>query len=400
MVGLASALRRQSKSAPQLANVSQDACSARQCSKLQSFVTELVANDWDCGPTEMIVGRPEGECCRAGAEFNHGLTRMYSSSKIIGGYTFLRLVDEGLASLDTKVGDVLDWFNTNEKRKKMTVRHLMSLTSGIVPPGLSDIAPDNGTNACPPNAAEDAACTQMTASGLADAEPGKVWRYSQVDFAILGEMAEKLTGLDGFHRVFRQYVAQPIGLNTFRCHWFGPFGIDFLNVAGGLRCHIEEFAQIMEAISAKTLLRNKTLFDEAERPHTLGMLRSPHYETEECTPAKVKEGCRDGVMPLMFGDANPNFVFYHYGLTQWVECATPNCDGGILRTSSAGLKGAYPWIERGGGVSGAAPHWGIAFRDQFVNGGFCGPLQWELLPVAEKIVGSRPDAQMTIRPRR
>jgi len=74
-------------------------------------------------------------------------------------------------------------------------------------------------------------------------------------------------------------------------------------------------------------------------------------------------------------------VYWHYGLMQWIECATPTCEDGAVRISSPGLLGTYPWVDRGQ-LSGARPHWGVVYRQQT---GFCGQL-YQMMKVSNKIV--------------
>lgn len=395
-LGPVSGLRRQSKAKSSLqrslhANASpQEVCDVEQCSKLQRFLHEQVENKWECGPTEVIVGHAQVQCCRAHEKLDRGVLGLYSASKIISGYTMLKLVDEGLLSLETKVGDVLDWWNTNAKRKKVTLRHLMSMTSGIVP---TDGTVDSADRACqPPQSVGDkTVCSRITRSGVADSEPGEVWRYSQLDPAVFGEMAMQITGLDSWSKVVAKYLFEPLGVNKWRCFWNDALKTPYLVVAGGLRCNIDEIAKVMESVGAKTLFRNQTLFDEAERPHTLGLKKNDPGGKQNCTPDGVAAGCRNDRMPAWFfggRDGWKDGIYFHYGLTQWVECATPDCNGGILRTSSPGLFGMYPWVDRGG-LSGAQPHWGIIFRKSPKSGGFCWPVELELLPISNKIVLAR-----------
>jgi len=44
-------------------------------------------------------------------------------------------------------------------------------------------------------------------------------------------------------------------------------------LGGGLRCTAAEYGKVLQAILAKTLFKDSTLYDEAERPHTLNVGR-------------------------------------------------------------------------------------------------------------------------------
>jgi len=188
------------------------------------------------------------------------------------------LVDEGLFGFDTRVGDILDWWDVNEKRKKITVRHLMAMTSGIVPP--EDADPNDSPCTSPE---DETTCSLMTRSGLEDNEPGEVWRYSQVDLAVVGEIAQKLTGLDSWQAIFDKYIGAHLGVDPESCHWRAPLGNKFFVVAGGMRCHIDEYSKLLQAMSAKALLRNSSIWDEAETPATVGLPMIGDVGANNCT---------------------------------------------------------------------------------------------------------------------
>ena len=62
----------------------------------------------------------------------------------------------------------------------------------------------------------------MTRSGIEDNEPGEVWRYSQVDLALVGEIAEKLTGLDSWLAIFDKYIGAHLSMDPESCYWRRP----------------------------------------------------------------------------------------------------------------------------------------------------------------------------------
>merc|ERR1719468_1482100 len=238
------------------------------------------------------------------------------------------------------------------------VRHLMSMTSGIVP--VEEFDP-NDTPCKSPE--DETACSQLSRLGVNDSEPGRVWRYSQVDLAVVGEIAEKLTGLDSWQDIFNHYIGARLGVDPDQCHFRKPLGRDRLVVAGGLRCHIDEYSKVLQAISAKSLVQDSSLWDEAERPHSVGLPMVGGVGANNCTTESFAAGCRNGSMPQWRNWKEG--VYWHYGLMQWIECASPNCEEGTVRISSPGLLGTYPWVDRGL-LSGARPHWGVVYRADFV----------------------------------
>jgi len=355
-----------------------DACDWAQCGVLQQYIEDQVNRSWNCGEVDVSVGLPLGRCCKARTNYLRVPRLLYSASKMISGYTALKLIDEGVFSLDTRVGDVLDWWDVNEKRTKITVRHLMSMTSGIVPP--EDEEGENPTETPCKSPKDETACSKMSRSGSEDTEPGTVWRYSQVDLAVVGEIALKLTGLDSWQDIFDQYIGAHLGVDPDQCHFRSPLGRDRLVVAGGMRCHIDEYSKLLQAISAKSLIQDSSLWDEAERPHTLGLPMIGGVGANNCTTESFDAGCRNGFMPQWRNWKEG--IYWHYGLMQWVECASPDCQEGTTRISSPGLLGTYPWVDRGL-LSGARPHWGVVYRQET---GFCSDVYGLLNNVSNHIV--------------
>jgi len=349
---------------------SSDVCNTTQCDVLRKYIRQE-SRSWSCGQVDVSIGmpsedvsdgEPSGRCCHEKTRWWWRLPArsLASASKMISGYTALKLIDEGLFSLDTRVGDVLEWWDAHgdEKRRKITVRHLMSMTSGIVPPEKP--AP----NAC--DSPEDtSACSFISRSGSQDNEPGNVWRYSQVDLAVVGEIAQNRTNLTSWDAIFRKYIGAPLGVDADKCYFWNPLGQEVFEVAGGMRCTIDEFSKILQAISAKLLVTDSSLWDETERPHTLGLPMIGDVGANICTNESIALGCRNGFMPD-YGNYQEG-VYWHYGLMQWIECASPNCQEGTVRISSPGLFGTYPWVDRGL-LSGARPHWGVVYRQ---TTGFC-----------------------------
>merc|ERR1712039_1056887 len=116
-------------------------------------------------------------------------------------------------------------------------------------------------------------------------------------------------------------------------------------------------------MGGKTIFNDPSLHDEAETPHTLDAVRGPSdqvWQPNCVTQKQLDAGCEEDAMPRWteFDVPLPDSVYWHYGLGQWIECSTPRCEGGILRASSIGLFGAYPWVDR----STNPPHWGLIQR--------------------------------------
>jgi CubicO group peptidase (beta-lactamase class C family) len=132
------------------------------------------------------------------------LFQIGSISKAYTATVLLRLVDQGLASLDTAVVEVLPDFRTAdpEVSSQVTLRHLLCHTSGI----NGDFFHDTGRG-------DD--CLARYVQACADLEQshplGATFSYCNSGFVILGRVIERLTGKVWDEALAEQLVA-PLGL--------------------------------------------------------------------------------------------------------------------------------------------------------------------------------------------
>ena len=118
----------------------------------------------------------------------------------------LRLAEEGKVSLDAPVSDYVPEFEPErpELKKQITVRHLLSHSSGLV----GTIFRDTGWG-------EDA---QKKNVELINEQPqynspGALLSYCNSGMLLLGRIAECVTG-QTWHQAFQSVLAQPLGINT------------------------------------------------------------------------------------------------------------------------------------------------------------------------------------------
>ncbi|HEX3869228.1 MAG TPA: serine hydrolase domain-containing protein, partial [Pirellulales bacterium] len=129
-----------------------------------------------------------------------------SMTKPITATSLMILVDEGKLSLDTSAGMFLPEFNSatvagnGTNATPVTIRHLLSHTSGVAGPGKSP-SPN-------PTLAE-------TAESIADAplqfEPGSQWKYGN-GLTVVGRIVEIASG-QSFDAFVRDRILQPLGMN-------------------------------------------------------------------------------------------------------------------------------------------------------------------------------------------
>jgi|CXWL01.1.fsa_nt_gi CubicO group peptidase (beta-lactamase class C family) len=236
-----------------------------------------------------------------------------SSSKMVSGLVLLRLVSQGVLSLDTTTGTALGWTGDNGT---ITLRHLMSFTSGLKPDAT-----------CLTNASMTmAACVDIIAAEAMVALPGVRYDYGNTHLSVAGRMAEVVTG-KSWATLFGEQVKEPLGLGASAdlAYFAAPRqvkGPDNPLPAGGLRATMDEYAQILGSI-----FHGPT--GKAPLPADLAQA-----QTVEPFPNVVVGNSPLGKMGL------PD----RYGLAAWLECSTPAT--GCARISSPGAFGFTPWLDR------------------------------------------------------
>ncbi|MFZ2384037.1 MAG: serine hydrolase domain-containing protein [Candidatus Nanopelagicales bacterium] len=125
------------------------------------------------------------------------------------GQAFVRMVDQGLVSLDDPVEK---WMPDLPRANKVTIKNLLNMTSGYAdyvyqPKVLHGVEKDpfrQWTN------------DELMSIGLAapmNFEPGTNWGYSHTNYIILGELLEKITGKPT-SEVLNDYVLAPMNLTS------------------------------------------------------------------------------------------------------------------------------------------------------------------------------------------
>jgi CubicO group peptidase (beta-lactamase class C family) len=122
-----------------------------------------------------------------------------SGTKSFSGVLAAAATEDGLLKLDERVSDTITEWRSDPQKSKITIRHLLSLTSGI----------DVGDNGRPP-AYADAIQFRMKY------EPGTTFEYGPVPFQVFGEVmrrklvAKRETPLD----YLKRRILNPIGLEV------------------------------------------------------------------------------------------------------------------------------------------------------------------------------------------
>lgn len=138
-----------------------------------------------------------------------------SISKPVTALGALRLVDAGKLSLDSDVNATLRTWRVPEneftRREKVTVRRLLSHTSGIVETNFSGYAPD-----VPLPTVEqilDGAKPANSRPVQVIAVPGGEWRYSGSGYVVLQQLMMDVTN-EAFSDYMRRAVFEPLGMRN------------------------------------------------------------------------------------------------------------------------------------------------------------------------------------------
>jgi CubicO group peptidase (beta-lactamase class C family) len=239
-----------------------------------------------------------------------------SASKMVAGTVIFDVIRRGLLSLDSTTGDVLGWTGA---KGTITLRHLLSFTSGLAPDAACTLNPTITL----------AACVATISAADALAAPGAEFRYGSVHLAVAGRMAEVATD-EPWNQLFVDTLARPLGLPASVTYYTFPRqALGMMNplVAGGMRASMNDYARLFATVFHRGSYRGLTigtpaLFDQqAIDPYPSSVIqRTP-------PPAKTHG--------------------FRYGLTAWLECETPAT--GCMAISSPGAFGWTPWMDRARG---------------------------------------------------
>lgn len=161
--------------------------------------------------------------------------RIASISKVVTAETVLKLIDQDLLQLDEpivgRVADSIGLILADDRARKITVRQLLSHTSGIS--NFLKIFFDAGSYD------QMGMLIEVLGQPLAT-DPGSAYKYSNVNFILLGRAIELVTGLS-YQDAAKQLVLAPLGLQSFRMvdtYEFGPS--DALHAVSGGRTYMEQ----------------------------------------------------------------------------------------------------------------------------------------------------------------
>jgi CubicO group peptidase (beta-lactamase class C family) len=134
------------------------------------------------------------------------LFQIGSITKVWTATLVMQLVDAGTVELDAPVRTYVPGlrFADDEATERVTIRHLLTHTSGVDGDFFEDFG--RGT---------DAVARYVAACSLAPSvfAPGALWSYCNLGFVVLGRVVEVMTG-DPWHVALHDRLVVPLGLTT------------------------------------------------------------------------------------------------------------------------------------------------------------------------------------------
>lgn len=228
-----------------------------------------------------------------------------SLTKSVTAAVMLKLVEEGLLSLNTTVGSLIPSWNSGSKAS-ITLKQIISHTSGI---------PDDQTN-------EGASTLQAYVDWLAGrpgfGTPGAVFSYSTVSYQVAARMAEVLTG-QKWKQIFESRIRNKCGMGSAEYNPLGPGPVygnpDNPHAGYGLYVTQNEYSNFMAMIRDNGLYNGQQVLS----PTSINLL---------CTDAT------DGKGPWGFGMIRND-----------ASSAIAN------EPTSESQRGCYAWVNRSKGIS-------------------------------------------------
>ena len=215
----------------------------------------------------VAVGTAEGNVFT----YEHGEMKMTSrigtasTSKWPVAMMFAGLVEDGtIGSLDDLASQYVPWWGTDkaDNRSRVTVRHLLSFTSGF---GGGSPGNEGGNKTCMdrplPNATYDGCARELYETTPHHGLPGETYGYNSFHLQLAGAVATHAAGLD-IQEVVRKYLNEPYGMRRTTCE---PRNVPQMAVC--LTTTGEDYEKFLHATLSHSVL-SKKLVDASEQDYT------------------------------------------------------------------------------------------------------------------------------------
>jgi len=261
--------------------------------------------------------------------------RSASTSKMVTASVILRLVEQGILSLDDHPQDYLDFWPATGNHAAIELRNLLSFTSGLNEEALCLNLPNADFTGC----VETILDNNPTIS-----PPGNEFYYASSHLQVAGLMAIHASGMSNWTQVFDNFKLET---QLFTNAAYDLPSASNPRLAGGMHWQATEYLEFLSALYHQQLLS----------PVLIEAMTSDQIGNATSTYSPVAE------WPLA-----PD---WHYGFGLWLECNSVPFDcSTITRVSSAGTYGSYPFIDF------EQQYFGIIAREGALGTGFKGYQVW------------------------
>jgi CubicO group peptidase (beta-lactamase class C family) len=120
-----------------------------------------------------------------------------SGTKSFWGVAAVAASEDGLLQIDELVSDTISEWKTDPRKSRITIRQLLTLTSGI----------DAGETGMPPAYA-------VALQSQAKFEPGSRWEYGPIPYQVFGELLKRKLKTENALDYLKRRIFAPIGLNV------------------------------------------------------------------------------------------------------------------------------------------------------------------------------------------
>jgi len=235
--------------------------------------------------------------------------RSASTSKLVTSVLILDQIGRGGLSLDSHPQDFIVGWPVDGNLSEITLRHLLSFTSGLETEPLCISLGFFSFENCVDRISEVNSSAPL---------PGERFFYGPSHMQVAGLMAVKAGGYSSWTALFDSFRADTGLFPTSRYDLPSPTNP---RLAGGMHWTAAEYH----------LLLGKLFNEELLSPSLIAAMRSDHVGQRTIEYSPALEGIGED---------------WHYGLGVWLECHSSEFDCVQTPTiSSAGAYGAYPFID-------------------------------------------------------
>lgn len=233
-----------------------------------------------------------------------------STSKWISAAVILNLVKKSVLSLDDNPQKYISSWPTEGNLSKITLRHLLSFTSGLSEEPLCINAGGFDFENCVNKIAENNLNTAVV--------PGSEFYYASTHLQVAGLMAIKAGNYNSWTEVFDEFKEET---NLFPHSVYDLPSTTNPRLAGGMHWIANDYLDFLKALLYKEILTEDLI----------NQMLSDQIQNTTVVYSPAVAGLNED---------------WHYGFGNWNEChnQTHNCTE-IIKVSSPGAYGAYPFID-------------------------------------------------------